>query len=649
MKQKLQFLMTMIAAVSFGSMSYGQGPCGAGQGELTVEFTTDNWAHEGYFELTPVGDACGTNTVASYGNTAVGCLGSGAQIAADTDPGAYTVDNSTLSETIGCFAYGTCFDFHYVDDYNDTGMDFVFSVDGAEVANIGGLTGDGVTTSLICLPTCAASGGGELTVEFTTDNWAHEGYFELTPVGDACGTNTVASYGNTAVGCLGSGAQIAADTDPGAYTVDNSTLSETIGCFALGTCFDLHYVDDYNDTGMDFVFSVNGAEVANISGLTGDGVTVTQFCVTVQPALDLRVDSVGIGSYYTIVPLVQASALNFDATMLNFGTSDVTDAMVTATVNDGTSDVATATSTAVATLASGTSSTGALSPGYTPVGMGLHTISFVSSMTELDENISNDTLAMSVLVNDSVLGRSNDAASGSLGFGTGAADGARLGTQFGTPTTDNLTSVSALFNGPLAGDSTKFSVYDMSGGMPNAVVASTGTYVFTAADETAGVFLTMSLDAPYTVTAGSDFVVVAHEYGANVTLATDNSSLYEATTNWLISTAVTTDAWDNGESFGFGLNFVMRANFSSSVSIGENALNTANVYPNPTNGIVNIELTEEVSDASIVVYSVDGTIVSTDVVSGAQFSVNLEGLTKGIYIIELNNGSNTGVYRIVKD
>ena len=647
MKQKLQFLMTVIATVMFGSISMAQ--CPGGQMNVTVDVTTDTWGYETYWEVTPTGNACGVGTIMAFANAGVvGCLGGGGQVATGADPGAYA-PNTTITENVGCLATGSCFDIHYADDWGDGGSSFQINLDGVPTdffANPGIPSTGAIHT--FCVSACPA-GEGELTVEFTTDTWAHEGYFELTPVGDACGTNTVASYGNTIVGCLGSGAQVAADTDPGAYTVDNSLLSETIGCFAIGTCFDLHYVDDYDDTGMDFVFSVDGVEIANISGLSGDGVTVSQICVTTQPALDLRVDSVGIGTYYSMVPLVQASALTFDATMLNFGTSDVTDAMVTATVNDGTSDVATATSTAVATLASGTFSSGALTPGYTPVGMGLHTISFVSSMTELDEDISNNSMAMSVLVNDSVLGRSNDAATGSLGFGTGAADGARLGTQFGSPTTDNLTSVSAFFNGPTAGDSTKFSVYDMSGGIPNAVVASTGTYVFTAADDSAGVFLTMSLDAPYTVAAGSDFVVVAHEYGNNVTLATDNSSLYEATTNWLISTAVTTDAWDNGESFGFGLNFVMRANFSSSVSIGENALNTANVYPNPTNGIVNIELTEEVSDASIVVYSVDGTIVSTDVVSGAQFSVNLEGLSKGIYIIELNNGSNTGVYRIVKD
>lgn len=493
------------------------------------------------------------------------------------------------------------------------------------------------------------AGQGELTVEFTTDTWAHEGYFELTPVGNACGVGTIASYGNTVVGCAGSGLTVAADTDAGAYTTDNATLTETIGCFPLGTCFDLHYVDDYDDTGMDFIFYVNGVEVANIAGLSGDGVTVSQVCVTAQPALDLRVDSVGIGSYYTIVPLSQATPFSFEATMLNFGTTDVTNAMVTATVNDGTADVHTAASTAVATLVSGTSSNGALSPAYTPVGMGLHTVTFVSSMTETDEDMGNDTMSMMVNVNDSVLGRDNGAATGSLGFGTGAADGARMGMQFGTATADDLTSVSAFFNAPTMGDSTKFSVYDMTGGMPNAVVATTGTYVFTAADTIAGVFVTLPLEAVYTVPAGSDIVVVAHEYGANVTLGTDNSSAYEATTNWLISTAVTTDAWDNGESFGFGLNFILRANFATAASIGENALNTANVYPNPTKGNVTVTLSESVDNATATVYSVNGTVVSSEVVSGTQFSVNLDGLTNGLYIMELNNGSEKGVYRIVKD
>ena len=41
MKRKLHFFMTIIATVLFGSISMAQ--CLPGEGELTVDITTDGW------------------------------------------------------------------------------------------------------------------------------------------------------------------------------------------------------------------------------------------------------------------------------------------------------------------------------------------------------------------------------------------------------------------------------------------------------------------------------------------------------------------------------------------------------------------------------------------------------------------------------
>jgi len=485
------------------------------------------------------------------------------------------------------------------------------------------------------------AGQGELTVDVTTDTWGYESYWEITPTGDACGTNTINFFGNAVeVGCAGEGAQTAAGgVDPNEYA-NNATVTENLGCFTLGTCMDIHMIDDYGDDGTILDIMVDGVNLYNFSASGTYNV-----CVTSQPALDLRVDNVSIGTPFSMVPMAQIVPMSFDATIFNFGTSDVTNANVTATVNDGTSDVATANGTAVPTLVSATASSGALTPGYTAVSSTTHSITFVSSMTETDENMSNDTMALFIAYNDSVLARDYGVATGALGFDQGAADLSKLGSQFSTPVSDDLTSVTAMFTAPTAGDSTKFTIYDMSAGTPNAVIATSSTYVFTAADNTNGVVLTLPVSA--TLPAG-DFVVVAHEYGANVTLATDATSPYELTTNWIFSTALTAGAWVNADA-SFPLNYIIRPNFASGASIGENSLNTATVYPNPTKGEVKVTLDKAVANATVTIYSVAGNVVSSNVVSGAQFSVNLEGLTSGLYIMELSDGSDKGVYRIVKD
>tara|TARA_R110002072_G_scaffold302976_1_gene490561 strand:+ start:10889 stop:12442 length:1554 start_codon:yes stop_codon:yes gene_type:complete len=491
------------------------------------------------------------------------------------------------------------------------------------------------------------AGQGELTVDVTTDTWGYESYWEITPTGDACGTNTINFFGNAVeVGCAGEGAQTAGGgVDPNEYA-NNATVTENLGCFTLGTCMDIHMIDDYGDDGTILDIMVDGVNLYNFSASGTYNV-----CVTSQPALDLRVDAASLGTPYTMVPMAQIVPMSFDATIFNFGTSDVTNANVTATVNDGTSDVATANGTAVPTLVSATSSTGALTPGYTAVSSTTHTVTFVSSMTEVDENTSNDTLAMSIAYNDSVLARDNNIITGALGIGAGSGQNAMLGMQYASPVGDMLTSITAVHNAPTPGDTTRYSIWDMAAGTPNASLATTMEYIFTAADSlNAPLVLTMALPAPLAIGANMEFVAMVHEYSANVSVATDNTSAYVATTNWVNWVGNPNGpGFSNGEDFAFGFNYIIRPNFASGASIGENSLNTATVYPNPTKGEVKVTLDKAVANATVTIYSVAGNVVSSNVVSGAQFSVNLEGLTSGLYIMELSNGSDKGVYRIVKD
>ncbi len=106
----------------------------------TLEIVTDLWGYEAYWETTPVGDACGVNTILSGGNTTVGCgngcLGSGAGggVFGSGDPGAYA--NSSV---LGPITLGTApisFDFHEVDAWGDGGTVYNFYVDGVLQASV---------------------------------------------------------------------------------------------------------------------------------------------------------------------------------------------------------------------------------------------------------------------------------------------------------------------------------------------------------------------------------------------------------------------------------------------------------------------------------------------------------------------------------
>lgn len=75
-----------------------------------------------------------------------------------------------------------------------------------------------------------------------------------------------------------------------------------------------------------------------------------------------------------------------------------------------------------------------------------------------------------------------------------------------------------------------------------------------------------------------------------------------------------------------------------------------NVYPNPTNSVLNITAPEDLqNDAVIEVYTTTGTLVmSAKHVAMQTTSLNLSLLSNGAYFVRISNGTSTGVYRIVK-
>lgn len=61
----------------------------------------------------------------------------------------------------------------------------------------------------------------------------------------------------------------------------------------------------------------------------------------------------------------------------------------------------------------------------------------------------------------------------------------------------------------------------------------------------------------------------------------------------------------------------------------------ANIFPNPTNGVVNISLTN--TPAEIIITNISGKVVSKTSTSTKQITVNLAGQSKGIYFIQIRS------------
>ncbi|MEJ6583013.1 MAG: T9SS type A sorting domain-containing protein, partial [Crocinitomicaceae bacterium] len=79
-------------------------------------------------------------------------------------------------------------------------------------------------------------------------------------------------------------------------------------------------------------------------------------------------------------------------------------------------------------------------------------------------------------------------------------------------------------------------------------------------------------------------------------------------------------------------------------SISENAISSLSVYPNPSNGLFHVK-TSETGSFSII--DATGSLVLSSSFSN-DFSIDLTSFQKGIYILQVNNGSGIYVERLNK-
>ena len=82
------------------------------------------------------------------------------------------------------------------------------------------------------------------------------------------------------------------------------------------------------------------------------------------------------------------------------------------------------------------------------------------------------------------------------------------------------------------------------------------------------------------------------------------------------------------------------------VGINESStIHTTNVYPNPSTGLVNIDL---ISPNSLVkVYNIVGEEIFSANTSSKNFSIDLSKQTNGIYLLEVNNGISKQIQKLV--
>lgn len=87
----------------------------------------------------------------------------------------------------------------------------------------------------------------------------------------------------------------------------------------------------------------------------------------------------------------------------------------------------------------------------------------------------------------------------------------------------------------------------------------------------------------------------------------------------------------------------------NAVGINENYLSKEfSIYPNPSSGLFTLRLPNVESNAKVEVYSVVGQQIKSKSISAQKLEIDLSNYDKGIYFVQIQNGSNTIRERVIK-
>lgn len=173
----------------------------------------------------------------------------------------------------------------------------------------------------------AQCGAGEtpLYLSITTDTWGWEGYWQITPGGNACGDGVIAEGGNpTQVGCDGANGQDASEGNGYDAFV---TVEEGPFCANVGETYTLHFVDDWLDGGMNFTVNIFGFDMYTFTG-NGNG---NAFDFVIEQPLDFDVEGREVLSY----SYVQQNDNVVRGEFFSYGGEVITDVEMSYAVNGG--------------------------------------------------------------------------------------------------------------------------------------------------------------------------------------------------------------------------------------------------------------------------------------------------------------------------
>ena len=437
----------------------------------------------------------------------------------------------------------------------------------------------------------------------------------------------------------------------------NATLYVTV---EYGTNLDTVFVDSVNTNGWkrnSVNLSSLGATtpikvrfiVDETNGTFYDDIAIDDISIKNAASFDVELLATNRLSEYTRLPFNQTDSIVFAAIAANIGADTLRNVKVNYTVKRNATVVYT-DSSSITKLAPGANNTFIKVANYVPTVIGAYTVDYLVSHSNVDATPNNNSNSSDTLiVTDTTMARDNGIATGSLGIGAGIKG--ELGSVYEISKSDTLTSVTVFINnggGSMTNQPLSAQVRSFSNGLPGSVLATTDTITYT---NTGASYATLTFNnaGGYVILPADSFFVGVEEQDSNVTVGTTPTK-FMANTNFV---TFGTTPWTPNENFNFNVTYMIRPNFGTprNVIIGTNEILSASsaikVYPNPSNGFITLNITDEnkIGNVQVEVYDITGKVVYNNNFSGAntvQEQIDLSSLNNGMYFLRTNiNGNNT--------
>ena len=355
----------------------------------------------------------------------------------------------------------------------------------------------------------------------------------------------------------------------------------------------------------------------------------------------------GFGLEYTLIPMKQiiANPYTFEGEVTNLGALNQT-AHINVNVLDESSSSVFTTISADSILFPQDTMIFVGQNKFTPTSTGLYTFdTWASSVDTIS-----DTMSSFSAVTDNVYGRDNGTMSSSYELGR-SCGGMIVGSYFDVYDTDDLASLSVYMkDNSVPGALIYAMIYEIDDSNDKIYLAQSDDYAITAND--LNNWTTISFDDDFSLVPGT-YMAAIGSYASPIDTSVIAMAQYTyPTTCYIQKNGCLTGTQSFGSWYWLSRAPMIRMNFTVVSSIEENIFEgKISVYPNPTNGILNLDMMGVTpSEYQIKFTNILGEIiyVSFENISGIYNDViDLSSFGKGTYVIQIKNKESVFTDKIV--